>query len=529
MVQMSGMRKLSLVPVTPLGAEDHARAETARNRALFAWADALLAKLGLTQAIAAASTIDELRNVILDADRAEVELAIRDALHPASGRKAAHFNNLREGGLKRILRMRFAEAKKDREAILSRNAGGGAGHTHQFDWINNLILDKNGAVKPVLANLVLFLKHHPKWEGVLGFDEFHVQVVIHKSPPWGSEIPNTPWVDHHESHARIWLQHEGIFANLGDVGRAVQAAARHNVFHTVRSYFDALTWDGTSRLNDWLQTYFHVDASDYARAIGPRYLISAVARIYKPGCQADYTLILEGPQGRLKSEALRALAGEWFTDRISHVSSKDAALETVGVLIIELAELDALMRASSSASKSFLTRRFDRLRLPYGRHQVRLPRQCVFAGTINPPATGYLKDSTGARRFWPVTCHGRIDLDALRRDRDQLWAEAVRRFKADEVWWLETAELEELAAVEQRARYATDIWQAPVEEWLAGQKDVTIPEVLTKALGLDSKDHSQRAMNRVSAILTHLEFTRVRARKGPKRENQRETRYRRES
>jgi putative DNA primase/helicase len=121
------------------------------------------------------------------------------------------------------------------------------------------------------------------------------------------------------------------------------------------------------------------------------------------------------------------------------------------------------------------------------------------------------------------------DADALRRDRDQLWAEAVHRCKANEPWWLETVELEALATVEQRARYIADIWQAPIEEWLDGRDDVTITEVLSEALHLAPQEHSQRNVNRVAAILTHAGFIYVRARKGPKSKGKRESRYRRES
>ena len=181
-----------------------------------------------------------------------------------------------------------------------------------------------------------------------------------------------------------------------------------------------------------MQTYFHVEDSEYVRAIGSRYLISAVARIYEPGCKVDHMLVLEGPQGKQKSEALRTLAinDDWFTDRLSHLASKDAVLETAGVLLVEIAEMDALTKATSSAIKSFLTRRHDRFRPPYGKHTINLPRQCVFAATINPPVGGYLKDPTGARRFWPVACRGMIDRDGLEKVRDQLWAEAVHQFKA---------------------------------------------------------------------------------------------------
>jgi predicted P-loop ATPase len=100
-------------------------------------------------------------------------------------------------------------------------------------------------------------------------------------------------------------------------------------------------------------------------------------------------LILEGPQGILKSTALQALVDPWFTDRISELGSKDAAMEIAGVWLVEMAELDALLRAALSATKSFVTRCHDRFRPPYGKHVVDRPRQCVFAGTINPIG-GYL-------------------------------------------------------------------------------------------------------------------------------------------
>ena len=171
-----------------------------------------------------------------------------------------------------------------------------------------------------------------------------------------------------------------ISPSAGDVGRAVQAAARHNPFHPVRDYFESLVWDGVPRLETWLLTYFHVEDSEYVRAIGPRYLISAVARIFQPGCKVDHVLVLEGPQGKQKSEALRTLAknDSWFTDRLSHVASKDAVLEIAGVLIVEIAEMDALTKATSSAIKSFLTRRRDRFRPPYRQaHNQPAAAMCV--------------------------------------------------------------------------------------------------------------------------------------------------------
>jgi predicted P-loop ATPase len=369
--------------------DDCARADTERNQRLFDWAEAVLRRLRLDKAVAAARSIEQLRSITLDVDSAEIALAIRDALHPASGPRQEHFRGLKEGGLKLILKNRFGNLKRAREATLRRSK--------QPDWTDRLILNKDGEIVANLANLILILREAPKWKSVLGYDELNARVVIRKRPPWGDEMPDSLWTDHHESLTRVWFQSEKINPSAGDVGRAVQAAARHNLFHPVRDYFDSLVWDGVPRLDAWLVTYFHAEDTPYVRAIGPRYLISSVARIYQPGCKVDHVLVLEGPQGKQKSEALRTLVKNdaWFTDRLSHVASKDAGLEIAGVQLIELSEMDALSRATSSAIKSFLTRRHDRFRPPYGKHPVRLPRQCVFAATINPPAGGYLKDPTG--------------------------------------------------------------------------------------------------------------------------------------
>ena len=514
------------IPVSQQDADAHARSDTQRNQRLFDWAEAVLKTLGLDKEVAAARSIEELRAVTFNADSAEVTLAIRDALHPASGHRQEHFSCLKEGGLKQILKNRFAELKKTREAALRRGRG------QQSDWADQLIL-RGGKIVPNLANLILILSEGPAWKGVLGYDEFNARVVIRKrAPQLQEETPNnTPWSDHHESLTRVWFLKKDISPSAGDVGRAVQAAARHNPFHPVRNYFEPLVWDGSPRLKSWLQTYFHAEDTAYIRAIGPRYLISGVARIYQPGCQVDHTLVLEGPQGKQKSKALRTLAikDNWFTDRLSHLASKDAALEMTGVLIIEIAELDALTKATSSASKSFLTRRDDRLRPPWGKHIINLPRQCVLAGTINPTVGGYLKDPTGSRRIWPVICHGMIDCDGLEKVRDQLWAEAVHQYKAGMPWWLETPELEALATAEQTARYVVDAWDERIRKWIGDRLEVDIWQVLEKGVGLKrEKQMRQDYQKRVVAILTHMKFTQHRIRTGKGKDKDRKNVYRRD-
>jgi predicted P-loop ATPase len=466
---------MTVVPFPPPPAE--------RKQRLYDWAAKVLSDVG-----------------VFDPEDPVITLAIRDALHPATGAPEAHFIGLREGALKRILRSRFE-----------------ATHPRANDWTEGLIRKKDGTIAPVLANLVLMLRNSPPWRGVLAYDEFKARVIIRKRPPWGPEDLDAPWVDHHEALTRVWFQQQGVNAAFGDTGRAIQTVARDNKFHPVRARLQTFVRNGTSRLDTWLVDYFHADVSThnraaYIHAIGSRWLISAVARIYQPGCKADHMPIFEGPQGRLKSEALRTLALDdaWFTDRLSNLSNKDAAMELAGIWLVEIGELDALFRSTTSAAKNFISARHDKFRPPYGKHTVAFPRQNVFAGTINPPAEGYLKDPTGARRFWPVKCIGMIDRPGLEQAREQLWAEAVYRFKRGDPWWLETPELEVLATAEQEARFVIDEWQSIISAWLAPRTDVSIPEVLEQALGFTREQWSEAAQKRVGRILTRLGFERWR-------------------
>ena len=434
--------------------------------------------------------------------------------------------------LQRLLKKQFDDQKKSRqkELLAARMSAHAGASSQQHNWINELKLnDKTGAILPILKNLILFLCNHPDWKSVLGFNEFSAQVVVRKRPYWDDVEPDAVWTDHFETLTRAWFQEQDIPANQGDVGRAIQAAARKNSFHPLRTLLDGLQpqWDGQRRIDQCLTTYLHTPDTPYARAIGPRFLISAVARIYDPGCKADHMLVLEGSQGQGKSKAVRALAvrDEWYTDRLSNPNTKDAAIETAGAWLIEIAEMHALLAATTSTTKTYITRQSERYRPPYGKHLIKHERQSIFIGTINPPGTGYLKDPTGSRRIWPVECQGTIDIEGLIRDRNQLWAEAVVRYKAGDVWWLETPELEALATAEQDARVEIDVWQEPIEQWLGDREETSVSEILEHVFGIaDPLQKSQRMQNRVAKILTRLQFTRTRLRNKAKKGG-REWRY----
>jgi putative DNA primase/helicase len=249
----------------------------------------------------------------------------------------------------------------------------------------------------------------------------------------------------------------------------------------------------------------------YLRSVGSKWLIAAVARIYRPGCKADYVIIFEGPQGIGKSTCCRILAGDgWFADEIADLGTKDSAQDLRGKWIVELAEVAALRRGEIERVKAFVSRNVDHYRPSYGRRSMDFPRQCVFAGTTN--ADAYLADETGNRRFWPVKVTG-LQLDALVRDRDQLWAEAVSRFRAGESWWLDQ-EVEAFAAEEQEQRRQGDPWEEPILDWLGRQTKAehTVAEILQGALVREVGDWTQRDMNRVVRCLRANGYERVQVR-----------------
>jgi predicted P-loop ATPase len=414
------------------------------------------------------------------------------------------------------------------------------------NWRTRLLRSDNGKLLPSYENARLFLEKSSEWSGVLGYNEFTGGFVIRKAPPppvtalTGREIE-----DHFDTEVVCWLERRGVMARPDLVRRVVDVLARRSPFHPVPDYLDSLPpWDGTPRTETWLIDYCGVESSTtntnhYARAVGEKFLISAVARVMNPGCKVDHTLVLEGDQGLRKSAAVRILAGEeFFTDQVRDFHSKDASMQVRGVWIVELAEIDSLVssRSEMGAVKQFLTQQDDRFRLPYGHRVVRTPRQCTFIGTTN--ANQWMHDETGGRRFWPVRCRA-IDLDRLRSDRDKLWAEALFKLRRGDTWWLDSPELVQDAIDEQQDRFAADAWQELIQAWVLAPMErldetgnpmipstlttdsVTVGDVLAHCLGKRPGLWTRSDENRVARVLTALGWKRHRV--GPR--NARQYRY----
>jgi predicted P-loop ATPase len=376
------------------------------------------------------------------------------------------------------------------------------------DWQRELVRAPNSRPYPNIANAITVLRHHEDVAGLLAFDEFADRRLLMCAVPGSRRVVGAyprELDDDDLTDIASWFAKNGFpLTSKATVADAVGVIVRERVIHPVRHWLDGLSWDGVERLDRWLMDYMGAADTEFARQVGASWLISAVARVMRPGCKADGVLILEGHQGIGKSTALRVLAGDWFGDALPPMTSKDASSYLRGAWIIELSELSAMSRADVEAIKAFLSRSEERFRPAYGRYEITVPRQCVFAGTTNQ--SSYLQDATGNRRFWPVAV-GNIDLKRLQEDREQLLAEAVAAFRAKRQWWL-PPEAEAIARVEQAARVAEDVWLSDIARYVAGRKAVAVRDVATEAIGMKIENVGRAEQLRISNSLRTLGFDR---------------------
>src|ERR1700674_3076818 len=169
------------------------------------------------------------------------------------------------------------------------------------NWKGGLRRFKNGAVIPQLANVIHALKCAPEFAGVLAFDEFALQTLTRSPAPW--QKAGGTWTDHDDRKLSEWCQHQEINVSVELAAHGVQAVALEKRFHPLRNWLCSLEWDHGKRLDGWTTPYLGSDSSDVNRAVGSKFLISAVARVLRPGAKADCILVLEGPQGIGKSSA----------------------------------------------------------------------------------------------------------------------------------------------------------------------------------------------------------------------------------
>lgn len=332
--------------------------------------------------------------------------------------------------------------------------------------LDGLEFNGRGGLDPSSMTIDTILNHDPQFKGIFAYNVRKCEMHYKYQPPFQrGTFERAVSFDTDLHRIVVWFAFKyGIRPTPERVQSAIISSAMLADYDPMKVYFEGLEWDRVERLDRWLVDCAQADDKPIIREFSRKYLISAVARTYCPGCQVDTMLILQGDQGLRKSSLLATLASpDYFTDHISDISSKDARQELQGPLIIELAELESMSRKSASAIKSFLTTRSDRFRLPFARSVQDFPRRCVFAGSTNDDT--FLKDDTGGRRFWPVRV-GKINIAAIEKYRDQLWAEAVFRFKAGEPWWITEAEMESMAGDIQEEVREKDAWEEEISNYI---------------------------------------------------------------
>jgi hypothetical protein len=365
--------------------------------------------------------------------------------------------------------------------------------------------DKDGKAVPTQGNIRIALL---KMGVRVRYDMFADRIMIEGLPCFGPVLQD-------EALDRMWLVTEQRFKfrpSQSLFRTVVQDTAQLNGFHPVRDYLKGLKWDGVKRIDKWLTTYGGAEESEYTCAVGALFLTAGVRRVKQPGCKFDEMMVLECPiQGTEKSNALGALAvrPEWFTDDLPLNADSKRVIETLaGRWIVEASELQGMRRADIEHLKSFLSRQVDSARMAYGHIRKEMPRQCVIGGTTNNQE--YLHDKTGNRRYWPVRVE-KFDIEHLRRDVDQLWAEAAAReatgvsIRLDPTLWPE-------AAKEQALRTAEDPYYEILLESLGDLAGKIRSEDLWGVLDVPRERRGPAQSGRLTEAMNKLGWSRTKSR-----------------
>lgn len=341
------------------------------------------------------------------------------------------------------------------------------------EWKAELEYTKSGKLLCNIANLILILENDPALAGHIVHDLFTGMDSAKDGLPWNKNA--NQWTDTDDANLRVWLEKHYDITGKEKIADALTAVLTRHSYHPIRDYLSGLTWDGVPRLDRIIIDYMGAEDSELNRAMSRKHFVAAVARVFNPGCKYDYCLIMSGAEGIGKSTLLRVMGGKWFNDSITTLEGKEGMEQLRRAWVVELGELSSIKRSDVEQVKAHLSKQVDIYRAAYARRVLEHPRQCVFCGTTNEAL--FLKGDTGNRRFWviPVVTELRKYRDwseAIRRDRDQLWAEAVHYYKQGEPLYL-SEELE--AQAKQRQQDFNDDNDDPIVAMLDKYLNTLLP------------------------------------------------------
>ena len=387
----------------------------------------------------------------------------------------------------------------------------------RMNWQSSYIFTetkKGRQLKRIVPNAQLVLINDRELGGMIGHDTFRDELVWRRDCPHIEGFPalkkDTVWnPDSHWTYVAYHLERVPGVVSTGSWGReqvcqAVLSAARCSfAFNPLQEFMNSIrgSWDGKPRVNSWLTDYMGCAPTDYTQKVGRWWMISAVARAFRPGAQVDHALVLQGPQGARKSTAVKILAvhPDWSTNRLPDLKQKDAMQQLKGAWLVELEEMIG-PRLYPDVFKSFLTATTDHYRPTYEKGFVKSGRQCVFIGTTNEAL--FLNDATGNRRYWPVVVNN-VKVDALEKDVLQLWAEALDMYTQHERWWPSTVEEAAMLNTEQGSRNTEDPWEPIIGNFLRNVRETSMNEIL-EHLRIDMAKRGRSEATRVGNIMTNV-------------------------
>lgn len=374
-----------------------------------------------------------------------------------------------------------------------------------------LARDRSGRIEATVDNLFKALGHEGMARMRLAYDQFRDEIML--STDAGQNW--APFKDVDYVTLRITLERRGFKPIGRELMRDVVArVAEDHRFDSAQQWLMTLTWDSVSRIDSFLPTYFEVDDTPYARAVGAYTWTALAGRVMEPGCKADMAPILVGEQGIRKSSGVAAMApAQDFFCEISFAEKEpDLARKMRGRLIAEIGELRGLHSRELEHIKAFITRTHEDWTPKFKEFNTVFPRRLLFIGTTNQEE--FLADETGNRRWLPIRV-GRVDVEAIARDCLQLWAEGRDRFLLDGVAW---SDAERLARDQHQGYMVCDTWEEIVREWLdqvgadgvknASRRFLRLHDVLRFALNFDSKAITRREELRMGRVLRSIGYER---------------------
>lgn len=355
-----------------------------------------------------------------------------------------------------------------------------------------------------LNKTVNILNNDTNLISTLQFNLFTEDIEFSREVLWDSSAKkNKPLSDMDMSQLKYYMSSIHQWETSRDVlNDACLIVSLRQSYHPVKKFIESVEWDGVPRCDEWLIKAVGCEDNFYTRMAAAKFLIATVSRIYNPGCKFDHMLILEGPQSIGKSTLVELMAGEFYLDTNFDNKDKDMIDIMRGSFWVEISELSGMNKKEVDWLKSFLSRKVDRIRLPYARRSSDFQRKCVFIGTYNPSGNNmYLRDDTGNRRFWPIECRGCVDFNYIRENRGQLWAEALVRFKNGEDYYIKDPSALKILESIHGERELESPTHRKIRDYIKMKSEVSMIELIEDCLKINTNGKMPRDLVSISTII----------------------------